>query len=86
MAQGFAALLRQNRTTRQLTQETLAERSGVSCRTIVALECDRGRGPRPGTAERLAAALGLDGHELDAFVAAGRSQFWESRSRQRTQP
>ena len=27
MAQGFAALLRQNRTTRQLTQETLAELS-----------------------------------------------------------
>lgn len=84
MAQGFAALLRQNRTTRQLTQEMLAERSGVSCRTIVALECDRGRGPRPVTAELLATALGLEGHERDAFVAAGRSQLWVSRLRPAT--
>lgn len=77
MSQGFATLLRQTRLSRRFTQEALAERSGVSTRTIGDLE--RGRGPRPTTAELLATALGLDGHERATFVAAGRSQFWISR-------
>lgn len=79
MSQGFATLLRQTRLSRRFTQEALAERSGLSTRTIGDLERGRGRGPRPTTAELLATALGLDGHERDAFVAAGRSQFWISR-------
>jgi transcriptional regulator with XRE-family HTH domain len=86
MAEGFAALLRQNRMHRQFTQEALAERSGVSCRTIVELERNRGRIPRPVTAELLATALGLDGRERDTFMASARSQFWARRLGHTRQP
>ncbi len=40
------------------TQASLAEASGVSRRTIIALEKDAARGPRFDTAWRLARALG----------------------------
>jgi transcriptional regulator with XRE-family HTH domain len=76
MPQPFATLLRQTRLCRQFTQETLAERAGLSTRTIGDLERGRGRAPRPTTTELLATALSLDGHERTAFVDAGRSQFW----------
>ena len=53
----FGALLRQHRKARGLTQETLAERAGISVRTLNALE--RGeQSPRDGTVELLAEALG----------------------------
>jgi predicted ATPase/DNA-binding XRE family transcriptional regulator len=72
----IAALLKRHRAASGLTQEELAERAGVSARTI----SDTERGLRTSvyrdTAERLATALGLDGDERSDFeaVARGRSE------------
>ena len=52
-----------------LTQEALAERAGISARTIRLLEQD-GSTPQRATAQRLAAALGLAGEEVEQFLAA----------------
>src|SRR5215831_17589127 len=64
--------LRRLRAAAGLTQEELAERAGVSARTISDVE----RGLRDGvyrdTAERIAAALGLAGVERARFEAAAR--------------
>ena len=70
----FAAALRQSRERARLTQEELAERAGVSARTISDVE----RGLRfrvyADTASRLATALDLDGPEGDEFVALARGR------------
>src|SRR6266498_2925519 len=66
----FGNLLRAQRLAAGLTQEVLAERAGLSARTIQLLEADRAR-PRPDTATRLAHALMLsapDRAELEAAV------------------
>ncbi|HEX6755733.1 MAG TPA: helix-turn-helix transcriptional regulator [Mycobacteriales bacterium] len=55
-----------------LTQEELAERSGLTARAISDLERGAVRRPRRTTVERLAAALGLAGAEADRFVALAR--------------
>jgi transcriptional regulator with XRE-family HTH domain/tetratricopeptide (TPR) repeat protein len=83
MAEEFAVLLRRNRLRRRLTQEALAERAGVSSRTIGEMERARGRSPRPDTVDRLATALELVGDERKLFVDTGKSQFWASRARPR---
>jgi tetratricopeptide (TPR) repeat protein/transcriptional regulator with XRE-family HTH domain len=66
----FAGLLRAHRERALLTQEALAERSGLSVRTIRDLELGRVRRPRSGSIRLLAGALGLESRELEAFVGA----------------
>jgi tetratricopeptide (TPR) repeat protein/DNA-binding XRE family transcriptional regulator len=53
-----------------LTQQELADRSGLSTRAISNLELGRARAPHPDTVHRLADALGLHGDSRAAFLAA----------------
>lgn len=78
MVQPFAQQLRRYRLLRQLSQEELAERAGLSVRSVGELE--RGRSPRPGTVEQLVRALALDSSDRREFVAAGRTQFRSGRA------
>src|SRR5215467_666930 len=67
----FGMLLRMFRATANLTQEELAERSGLSVQAIRALEQGTRRSPRPSTVEWLAEALRLDaGHKRELIAAA----------------
>ena len=69
----FGALLRAHRLAAGLTQEDLAERAGLSLRAIQNLE--RGdRRPYADSANRLVAALSLEGDERAAFELAARPQ------------
>jgi predicted ATPase/DNA-binding XRE family transcriptional regulator len=69
----FGSLLKQHRRTAWLTQEELAEKSGLSVRTVRGLERGEGHRPRPDTVGLLARALGLSEEEHDLLmVAAGR--------------
>ena len=70
----IGALVRTYRHRVQLSQEELAEQSGLSERTIRNLEADRVRVPRPATARLLIAALGLDGPERATFVSTWRGK------------
>jgi tetratricopeptide (TPR) repeat protein/transcriptional regulator with XRE-family HTH domain len=70
----LGARLRACRRLAGLSQEELAERSGVSVRTISNLERGRARQPYPGTRHRLADALGLRDEARAEFLAAGRRQ------------
>lgn len=70
---GFGSRLRAGRLAGGLSQEQLAERSGLSVHAISELERGRTRWPHPGSVQRLADALGLTGQERSEFVsAAGR--------------
>jgi transcriptional regulator with XRE-family HTH domain len=60
IAQHFPSLLRRHRLVAGLSQEALAERSGLSVRAISDLERAVRRAPHPGTCARLADALELD--------------------------
>jgi transcriptional regulator with XRE-family HTH domain len=71
-AGGFGARLRSFRRLAAMTQEELAERSGVSVRTIGNLEHGRPHRPYRSTCEALADALGLRGTVRAQFVATGR--------------
>jgi tetratricopeptide (TPR) repeat protein/transcriptional regulator with XRE-family HTH domain len=75
----FGELLRSYRGIRGLTQEELAERSGLSVKAISMLERGVRTVPRASTAEFLAAALRLDPSERRAFAAAGRAPDARSR-------
>ncbi len=66
----FAGLLKRLRTEAGLTQEDLAERSGVSVRSISDLERGINRSARRETARLLADALNLTGVERATFEAA----------------
>jgi tetratricopeptide (TPR) repeat protein/transcriptional regulator with XRE-family HTH domain len=66
----FGQLVLEHRRRLGLTQEELAEKSGLSARTIRGLEAGQGRMPRAASVRLLATALGLHGAELDAFVRA----------------
>jgi tetratricopeptide (TPR) repeat protein/transcriptional regulator with XRE-family HTH domain len=68
--EAFGPLLRRYRDAANLTQEELAERSGMSVQAIGALERGDRRSPRPSTVEFLAEALRLDAQQKEAFVAA----------------
>jgi tetratricopeptide (TPR) repeat protein len=70
---GFGAQLRACRRLVGLSQQELAESSGLSIRTISNLERGRTRKPYPNTRERLADALELRGQARNEFIAAGRS-------------
>lgn len=83
----FGPVLRRRRTAALLTQEQLAERAGLSVRTIRDLERGRVRYPRPGSLRLLAEVLGLTGDELVEFEALGRQRYWAERAaRQRATP
>jgi tetratricopeptide (TPR) repeat protein/transcriptional regulator with XRE-family HTH domain len=73
--ESLGSWLRQQRQAAGLTQEELAERSGLSVRTISNLECDRTLKPYPRSVRRLMGALGLTeaaGGELIARYRVGR--------------
>jgi transcriptional regulator with XRE-family HTH domain len=68
----LGGLVRAHRGRLRLTQEELAERAGLSERTLRNLEGDRIRRPYPDTIRRLADALELTGRHRDQFEAAAR--------------
>ncbi|MEU6150028.1 helix-turn-helix domain-containing protein [Actinosynnema sp. NPDC047251] len=72
MGTTFGDLLRKHRRHGKLTQEELAEGSGVSVRAISDMERGRAKGPQRRTVEALAAVLELDRDESDALVAAAK--------------
>ncbi|MFC7726345.1 ATP-binding protein [Nocardioides sp. GCM10028917] len=67
---GFARALRGLRESRSLTQEELAERSGITAKAISSLERGERRRPYPHTVRSLADGLGLDDRERTALLAA----------------
>ncbi|GAA0948178.1 hypothetical protein GCM10009554_45530 [Kribbella koreensis] len=70
----FATLLHRHRKAAGLTQQKLAELTGVSLAAISALERGVRRFPRADTANALAYAMGLTADERQAFSAAARRQ------------
>src|SRR5438105_3220266 len=73
----FGDALRSHRRAAGLTQEELAERAGVSPRSISGMERGEGATPRRDTVALLARALDLtaaDRAELEALLVRGRSQ------------
>lgn len=71
----FGDLLRRHRRARDLTQEALAERAGVSVRAISDLERGVRAHPYRETVTRLADALGLAGSEQTILLAATRRRL-----------
>jgi transcriptional regulator with XRE-family HTH domain len=68
----FASLVRRARHAAWMTQEQLAERSGLSPRTIQAIERGKVRRPHRESVRLLADALGLSGTDRAEFEAAAR--------------
>ncbi len=72
-AAAFGARLSACRRFAELSQEELAERSGLSIRAVGNLERGQTRWPYPESVRRLAEALGLQGQaRVEFFAAAGR--------------
>jgi transcriptional regulator with XRE-family HTH domain len=71
-AQDFPRLLRRHRLVAGLSQEALAERSGLSVRGISDLERGVRRAPHPATCARLAEALKLDDTARAELILAAR--------------
>ena len=63
----FGELLRSHRNSANLTQEDLAERTGLTPQAIGLLERGERRRPHRYTVEKLAEALGLTGQDLARF-------------------
>ncbi|UQA91976.1 helix-turn-helix domain-containing protein [Streptomyces halobius] len=70
MTSEFSALLRRLRREAGMTQEAMAERSGVGVRTIRGLETGERADPRVTTVRLLADALGLNPEEREELLAA----------------
>jgi transcriptional regulator with XRE-family HTH domain len=66
----FGDMVRAHRGRLGITQEELADRSGVSVRGLGKIEAGRISRPRPSTVRLLADAFGLSGAERDRFCAA----------------
>jgi transcriptional regulator with XRE-family HTH domain len=77
-ARGFGGRLRASRRSSRLSQQELAERSGLSIRTISKLECGRTRWPYPDSVDRLADALGLRDAERAEFTATAERRLGNS--------
>jgi len=73
-AVSFGGLLRQLRAEARMTQEELAEKAGLSPRSISDLERGISRTARKDTANLLADALSIGGSARTAFVAAARGR------------
>lgn len=73
MSEPLGPLLRRLRRGRDLTLEALAERSGVSDRTISDIERGASLGPQRRTVELLAVGLGLGDEERERLLAAARA-------------
>src|ERR1700689_1615901 len=71
----FAGLLRKLRSEARLTQEDLAEASGVRPRSISDLERGIATNPRKDTIRLLAGAVGLTGSARAEFEAVARGRF-----------
>jgi tetratricopeptide (TPR) repeat protein/transcriptional regulator with XRE-family HTH domain len=67
----FGAMLRERRVAARMTQEQLAESSGISVRTIRDLERDKVRRPHRESVDLLAKALGLGAAEHDELLRRG---------------
>jgi tetratricopeptide (TPR) repeat protein/transcriptional regulator with XRE-family HTH domain len=80
-ARAFGRLLRQRRRAAGLTQEELAERSGISVRTIADAESGRTARPHRQSVQLIAAALQLTGPQHAAFCAAGRGPMVDAEHR-----
>src|SRR3954470_1844726 len=74
----FAARLRHLRVQSGQTQQDLADRSGVSARSVSDLERGIIERPRRDTTSMLAAGLGLHGKELNAFLDSARPRIASS--------
>ncbi|MCX5053973.1 MULTISPECIES: helix-turn-helix domain-containing protein [unclassified Streptomyces] len=70
MEDHFGSAVRRFRLRAGLTQEALAERSGVSVSTIRGMETGKRRNPQLASVRQLAAALDLQPAELDGLLAA----------------
>ena len=70
----FGATLRRLRTAAGLTQERLAERSGISAAGVAALEAGRRTSPRLTTVGLLCDALAIDGAQRAALIASARGE------------
>lgn len=70
----FATLLNQHRIAAGLTQEELAERAGVSVRSISDMERGAPHTPRKMTVRLLAVALDLSPADYETFMAAARGR------------
>lgn len=68
----FGDILRRYRVSAGMTQETLAERAGLSVRGLSDLERGARRAPHRDTVLRLAEALGADHQHREALLAAAR--------------
>ena len=68
MSTTFGELLRGHRVGASLTQEELADGSGVSVRAISDMERGRAKGPRRRTVEALARVLGLNDAEQSELL------------------
>ena len=73
-AGAFAELLQRLRISAGMTQDELAKAAEVSPRTVSDLERGINRTARKDTAELLATAMGLTGHEREQFLAAARGK------------
>ncbi len=71
---GFGATVRRLRVGAGLTQAELAERAGVSDRTVSDLERGLRGAVYPATARQLAASLGVNSADLPAFLLEARGQ------------
>ena len=78
----FGGLLRFLRLEHRYTQEDLAERTGLSVRTIVDLEGGRVRRPRHRSIQLLADALGLNAAQRESFADLATREYWAGRQRQ----
>lgn len=74
MADQFATAVRRFRLRAGLTQEALADRSGVSVRTIRGMETGKRRNARFASVQQLADALGLLPHEREQLLAMARPE------------
>jgi tetratricopeptide (TPR) repeat protein/transcriptional regulator with XRE-family HTH domain len=80
-AGAFGRLLREHRRAAGLTQEELAERSGISVRSIADAESGRTARPHRKSVQLIAAALRLAGPQQAAFYAAGRGPMIDAEHR-----